>query len=126
MEQLRNHEQPEAVRPITPEEALEVKKINFPPEVLTVVNRLIGENFREGYATILQKDIVKELAATGLQRKEIFDNHWLDFEDLYREAGWGVTYDKPGYNEDWYEPRFKFSTPDVGHRLGQIARRYMV
>ncbi len=37
----------------------------------------------------------------------VCDNHWLDVEDVYREAGWVVEYDKPGYCES-YEATFTF------------------
>lgn len=36
----------------------------------------------------------------SVTRRQIFERHWLDVEDAYREAGWGVTYEKPSYNED--------------------------
>ena len=39
--------------------------------------------------------------------KTIYDNNWLDIEDIFREAGWKVTYDKPAYNES-YDAYFKF------------------
>lgn len=29
-----------------------------------------------------------------INRNTIFNNHWLDFETLYREKGWKVTYQK--------------------------------
>lgn len=44
-----------------------------------------------------------------LTKDEIFDNHWLDIEDIYREQGWKVKYDKPGYNEESFKPYFEFS-----------------
>jgi hypothetical protein len=44
----------------------------------------------------------------GVSRQEVFDNQWLDIEDIYREAGWKVSYDKPAYNET-YKAYFTFS-----------------
>lgn len=32
------------------------------------------------------------------------DHGWLDLEDIYRDEGWTVEYDSPGYNET-YEAR---------------------
>lgn len=58
--------------------------------------------------TLYQDEIVQKLVARGLKRSDIFENHWLDFEDAYRASGWGVEYDKPGFNET-YQARFIFS-----------------
>ena len=122
MERLRNDETQDGARPISPHEALELKQANIPDVVINTVNRLIAENIRYGYATLYQKDIVKELVASGLNRREIFDKHWLDFEDMYREAGWEVTYDSPGFNET-YDETFKFEAPECARRLGSVATR---
>ena len=43
-----------------------------------------------------------------LKRADVFSNHWLDVEDIYREQGWNVEYDKPTYNET-YDAYFVFS-----------------
>ena len=36
-----------------------------------------------------------------LSKDMIFENHWLDFEPIFRKAGWKVSYDKPGYGENY-------------------------
>ena len=41
--------------------------------------------------------------------KLIHKNHWPDFEDVYRKAGWTVVYKSPAYNES-AQPIFTFST----------------
>ena len=56
----------------------------------------------------MQDDVAKLIVQKGLKRQDIFDNHWLDVEDLYRKNGWKVDYDKPGYNES-YNAYFVFS-----------------
>lgn len=43
-----------------------------------------------------------------IDRQEIFDNCWLDVEDIFEEVGWKVVYDKPGYNES-YPANFEFT-----------------
>jgi hypothetical protein len=121
MERVINHETQEAVRPITPTEAAEVHKDNIPPEVLAIVNRILAEDVKSSRIIIKQKDIVQELVNGGLDREEIFAKHWLDFEDIYRDAGWTVGYDKPAYNED-YEPYFEFTVPRKC-QLGSVAMR---
>lgn len=98
----------ERVKPIRPEDVANEKLKVFPDEVFLSVNEMIAQNYRSGYATILQKDLVHLMVKKGLKSADIYKNGWLDFEDVYRQEGWKVEYDKPGYNES-YEPSFKFS-----------------
>ena len=57
---------------------------------------------------ILQDDIIKGIMGrSNYSRNEIFDNHLLDFEDVYRDQGWSVMYDGPAYCES-YDPYFLF------------------
>lgn len=89
---------------------LSIKKLaSIPDEVIEAINELIVANWNGHSATFTQTNVV------GLiQRKlhcsedQIYKNHWIDFEDIYRNKGWSVTYDKPGFNES-YEPTFKFT-----------------
>ncbi len=103
---------PEPIKPITPDEALQLKRELLPPKVLETFNRFIGENIlSNGTAIVYQDDIVKDLANQGLDRELVFKKGWLDVEDVYREAGWKVEYDKPGYNET-YRSSFTFKAPN--------------
>lgn len=101
------------VKPISPNE-IQLKE--FPDFVLIAFNELLQDFFnKQKIITITQeKAINKIIEVSGrtdyrskVSRNTIFDNHWLDVEDTYREAGWKVYYDKPGYSED-YEPYFRF------------------
>ena len=97
-------------RPITPEE-LE-QEIKFIPEfVYEAVNNLLIKEFRKTSicAIIYQSDIIDEIKRIQPEttRNEIFEKGWLNFEQHYRNAGWEVKYDKPGYNED-YDAKFTF------------------
>lgn len=90
------------VQPIRPDEI--DQKDNIPEFVLVVFNELIAKNYRNGRAEIYQDDIVDELLRRSpepLSRREIYDNHWLDIEDVYRASGWKVEYDSPAYNESY-------------------------
>lgn len=93
-------------RPITPEEA--ELTYTIPPEVYDAFNSLLQGKPRGKPIRIKQTEVV-ELIVTKLkcERKDIFENHWLDVEEDYRKAGWTVTYDKPGFNE-CYDPYYKF------------------
>jgi hypothetical protein len=90
------------IKPISPKEVQIEKLNNIPEKMIEVVNSLIVKKFSGYSATILEKDIVAAFSKeTGITSKEIYDNHYLDFEDLFRKAGWVVEYDKPGYNETY-------------------------
>lgn len=100
---------------ITPNEVLELKEGQIPDEVFAAFDELIAKDFNQGYATVMQNEVVllalKKLKVAGhrkMTRQMIFDNHWLDVEAIYRKRGWKVEYDKPAYNET-YEASFKFS-----------------
>jgi len=79
----------------------------IPKYVTDAVNKLIRKNYRgNGSFTIKQKDIISEIKKTNnISSQHLFDNHYLDFEDVYREQGWSVSYDKPSYGDSY----FKFS-----------------
>lgn len=97
------------VKPISPGDIAEQKKRNLPDEVIETWNRMIAKTFSSGYACIKQEDVVKELSKTlKVPEGHIFKEGWLEIEDLYRQAGWTVEYDKPGFNET-YPATFKFS-----------------
>lgn len=96
------------MEPIKPEEVNELKKKLIPEVVIETVNELIAKNYRGKSAFIKQKDIVSALLEKGLTSVEVYDNNYLDFEDIYRAAGWKVEYDKPAYNES-YDASFTFT-----------------
>lgn len=91
-------------------------EINFedsiPEFVIEAVNNILKKEYRGDSVTILQKEIMTEVmnlrTDLSLSKEDIYKNHWLDFEPLFRKNGWNVSYDKPGYNES-YEARFTFS-----------------
>ena len=99
------------MKPITPQQALDNVEKSFPSFVFEAVNNCINQHcFGKSSFTIKQNVIMDEilkLAPEGTTRQEVFDKHWLDFEDAYRKTGWIVNYDKPGYDES-YEAFFKF------------------
>jgi hypothetical protein len=75
--------------------------------VFDAFNTEIAKHFAGGSATVRQETVVMRLVEGGMQRREIYDAGWLNVEEAYRDAGWKVTYDKPGYNETG-EARFTF------------------
>lgn len=91
--------------PITPEQAQRGRQV--PTAVIDAFNERIAQTFDGTQAIVKQKDVVDLLTQRGFDRAAIFHNRWLDVEGIYESAGWRVTYDKPGYCED-YDATFIF------------------
>lgn len=90
---------------ITPQEVRQKAGSHIPPQVIDVVNDLILKNVRiyenrprgfTSYEVRLEKDEVVKAIEDVLGKCE---THWLDFEPIFRRAGWDVVYDRPAYNE---------------------------
>ena len=102
------------MKPIKPNEVVAAKAVAMPDEVIQAFNGLIAELYIGHTASFTQDvaiDAVVEAfkkARKRVTRAQIFKHNWLDVEDIYRQAGWAVEYDSPGFNED-YEPSFTFS-----------------
>ena len=97
------------IKPITPDEVKHV----IPDFVIKTVNKLITEKWNGKEAIIIQNDIIDEILNNypdedKPSRYTIFESHWLDFEPLYRKAGWNVTYRKPAFDEN-FKSYFKFT-----------------
>lgn len=90
------------VKPLRPEDVVGAKAI------IEAFNDLIAKHFSEGVACFRQDEVVDSISAKGIPEDEIYANHWLDVEDIYQKEGWGVTYDKPAYNES-YAATFTFA-----------------
>lgn len=109
-----------AVAPITPDEAkkehVEKRIAAIPDYVFQAVNQLITENYEDGGFEIGQSKIADLALKIGIEsgelkkdtgRNYLYDNHFLDFEEKYRQNGWEVEYHRPQYFEDW-GPYFRF------------------
>jgi len=98
------------VKPINPNDIGEAKKKVIPDKVIEAFNELIAEQYTNGRAVVKQKDVVSRIRQKMLlddDDRSIFDNGWLNVEELYQTEGWKVTYDKPAYNES-YAATFEF------------------
>ena len=100
-----------AIKPIKPN-AVKNKKPNIPGFAIDCVNKLIKLRWDGFQARIPQREIVDTILEQDptLERADVFEGHWLNFEEMFREAGWNVLYDGPAYNED-YEAYFLFTKP---------------
>jgi hypothetical protein len=99
---------PKKVVPIKPHDIVREKSKHIPPAVIEAFNELIAKGFSGGSARVVQDDVVKLIVEKGFKRSDIFDNGWLDVEEIFEKNGWKVEYDKPGYCET-YEAYFVFS-----------------
>ena len=96
------------VRPIQPHQITGQRERDAFNAVIEVVNELLQRKMRGNLAVILQREIVDALIARGYSEADIRTNRLLDFESVYEANGWEVVYNKPGFNENNYEPRFEF------------------
>ncbi len=109
--ELRTKEE-KVVEPIKPEDVSELKKERMPDGVIECFNELIADNLHGGSARFTQDKAVnalmRKLCLSEDKRNVIFENHYLDVEDIFRKAGWKVEFDKPAYCES-YESNYTFS-----------------
>ncbi|MBI3889105.1 hypothetical protein HY312_00805 [Candidatus Saccharibacteria bacterium] len=85
-------------KPLTPKEAHAAHEANIPDEIINIVNTRLKVAAGK-QCVIYQDDVVKAGVKAGLDRQQIFDDGWLNFESYYGQYGWTVRYDKPGFNE---------------------------
>jgi len=96
------------IKPLSPNDIMDNIGAIIPPVVIQAVNILLAKKFRGDEVTIKQKDIITEIKKlSNLTSTEIYENKWMDFEEIYRKNGWIVTYDKPAYCES-YDATFSF------------------
>lgn len=102
----------------TPEDAVKAKAevTSIPEYVFQAFNGLLAEKYNRYCIEIPQDQVIDRILRISpnevLTRRDIFDNRWLDVEDIYEENGWSVEYDKPGFNES-YKPVFRFRPKKV-------------
>lgn len=98
------------IKPISPKEITDDMENIIPAVVISTVNKMLKKEYRNGQAILQQSKIITAILNSdkSMTRISLFENNWMDFESIYRKAGWKVVYDKPAYNET-YEATFTFS-----------------
>lgn len=95
----------------SPEDVLKKRNEMIPDFVITAFNDLLTENYQEDETIIKQEDAIRKILEYStdyeLTREAIFKKHYLDIENLYRNNGWEVDYEKPAFDER-FEPYFIF------------------
>lgn len=90
-----------------------VDTVQIPDGVIEAINGLLIKSGSRNVITLMQSDVLAAITKKmSVTKKTVFDNNLLDFEQLYRKAGWGVSYDAPGYCET-YEESWKFTKPST-------------
>ena len=99
-------------RPATPKEVRNMHTESIPGFVFDAINNLLAKRSHLSVITLQKSKIVKEIllyADESIDEETIFNHGWLNIDSAYREFGWDVHLDSPGYNES-YEPFFEFSS----------------
>jgi hypothetical protein len=99
------------IRPIKPSEITKAKAAAIPDWVIEAVNELLLAKWNGREARFTLKEVMAlamPKAPEATTRQQVYDNHLMDFEDLYRKEGWKVLFDKAGYNES-YDDFFVFT-----------------
>ena len=101
------------VKPITPDEVGAKQATQTPSFVIEAFNIEIAKHYDNVSRTakVSQTAILEQIAIqfetpedapavdTNNLKKLAFSNKWLNVEAMYEDAGWKVSYEKPGYNE---------------------------
>ena len=98
------------VKPLKPSDIVDNLDTIIPSVVIEAVNNLLKKKFRGSSAMIKQKEIVDEIIRLddSMTSQKIFDEKWMDFEEIFKRNGWSVKYDGPGYSES-YDAYFVFT-----------------
>jgi len=102
------------VKPITPDEVGAKQATQIPSFVVEAFNIEIAKHYdnisrvaKVPQSSVLEQIVKQQTAdyeeetvdATQRLKKQAFENKWLNVEAMYEDAGWKVSYEKPGYNE---------------------------
>jgi hypothetical protein len=96
-------------KPITPHEVVTSRQLSLPDVVFEVFNTAISDAWNGSLSTVMQKPVAAMIASRlDISTDEVYKRGYMDVEPIYRNAGWKVKYEKPGYNESG-EAFFEFS-----------------
>ena len=80
------------VLPITPGECREQWAQTFPNEAIAAINGLLVATGYQEKHVLGPKQVREALGAIGLDAATIARNGYMNFEPMYRAAGWDVQY----------------------------------
>jgi len=93
-------------KPISPDEI----NIELPDFVIEAVNSLIKKKYRGGEFSFTAKEVIAEgrKSVYPEAKKDWYGEKWMDFEKVFEEYGWDVTYEAPSYGDSDFESYYKF------------------
>ena len=99
---------------LSPKEAITRAKNEVPELVVQAWNNLIVENLKVQGGKASSEFLLEELAnqitlIMSISYEQAKQKGWFDLEDIFRDKGWKVEFDRPGYNES-YSPKFTFKS----------------
>ena len=98
------------IKAFNPDEAKRDSEEDFPLAVIESFNEVIKRNYSGRSSTVLVDEVIALISTKMIvSRAMIFENKWLDVEDVYRKNGWDVEYDQPSYGDSDFKPRFVFT-----------------
>lgn len=103
------------ITPVTPTDCFALKQsLEVPPLIIEVINGLIAINFEGDHSTVFVKEIIDEVCKRdpSLTEDEIYENNYLDVEDLYVKYGWKKVKYFPELPIDDCEPCLAFIAYD--------------
>lgn len=84
------------MEPITPEKVISRKRSEIPAGVIEVFNDLIVDRWDGKKSIIFQDEVVEKIMKKmHCDREEVFDEGYLNIEELYKSHGWHVVYSRP-------------------------------
>lgn len=96
---------------LSPKDITERQRKLIPPFVTEAIDNLLAQKF-DGSSAVFSLKEATEAIKDSMPVFESFKSEWLNFEPIYREAGWKVVFDRPGCNED-YPATYRFSQPQA-------------
>lgn len=93
-------EREDFVEALKPRDIIEDLENIIPGFVVEAVNNLLKKNYRGSSTTIKQADIQNEILRISpeeITQQSIYDNKWMDFDEIFKKKGWDVEYIKSDY-----------------------------
>lgn len=95
-----------AVKPLSPDEVIP----NIPDFVIQAVNQMIRNKYRGTSFTFKAKELIALGRSKGSSDSNVdwYKEKWMDFESLYRDAGWEVKYEQASYGDSNFDAYYEF------------------
>jgi hypothetical protein len=86
----------------SPQDVADTRVATFPDAVLEVINGLLVKHYRGVGAEItFNLEEAKNALLEKFPESSPATHGWLDFEAVYRAAGWKVTFDSPSIGDNY-------------------------